>query len=219
MGLISRVSSRTYRLIMAENHPFLEMLTGMGFERQKCINVMNRVGLDANIEQLIIELTSEPDVPQNTKPEKSEKPQNSEKTESSENQTTSTSSTAAAAAQNRAANPQPGQLTAEERAKRNAEIDARANAARLVRIEREKQEKNDREKLRRSEGRKMMDVANDLDDQEIKRAKQRVDDEKREAAEARRKIKEQIEADRQARMNKNKKVESPAKSSSSAIST
>merc|ERR1711912_101902 len=65
----------------------------------------------------------------------------------------------------------------------------------------------------------MMEVANDLDDLEIKRAKQRVEDEKREAAEARRKIKEQIEADRQARMNKNKKVESPVKSVSSSSSS
>merc|ERR1712226_124286 len=41
------------------------------------------------------------------------------------------------------------------------------------------------------------------------RAKQRVIDEKREAAEARRKVKEQIEADRQARINKNKKTVEP----------
>merc|ERR1712038_669840 len=104
MGLISRVSSRTYRnfFIMAENHPFLEMLTGMGFERQKCINVMNRVGLDANIEQLVIELTSEPDIPKTES-----KPEPETTTTSTETPSTSSSS-AAAAAQNRASNPQPG---------------------------------------------------------------------------------------------------------------
>jgi len=210
---------------MAENHPFLEMLTSMGFEKQKCINVMNRVGLEnANIEQLVIALTSEPK-PQpelNLSSEIQNKAATNQETTSQDStkmntstsslptseqlknelqqasQTKSTPTSALEAAQNRANNRQ-AQIEAEERRQRNAEIDARANAARLARIEREKLEAHAKEQHRRAEGRKMMGVNNDLDDQEMKRTKRKMEEEKAAALAAKLKIKKQIEEDRAAR--------------------
>jgi len=217
---------------MAENHPFLEMLTGMGFEKQKCINVMNRVGLDANIEQLVIALTSEPE-PQpelnlsteiQNKAASNQESTNQESTSQDStkmdtstsslptsdqlksqlqqaSQTTSTPTSALQAAENRAAGNAQAQLDAEERAKKNAEIDARANAARLARFEREKLEKHAKEQHRRAEGRKMMGVNNDMEDAEMKRNKRLMQEEKAAALAAKLKIKQQIEEDRAARKN------------------
>lgn len=218
---------------MAENHPFLEMLTGMGFDKQKCINVMNREGLDANIEQLVIALTSEPE-PQpepelnlsteiQNKASSNEESTNQESTSQDStkmdtstsslptseqlksqlqqaSQTTSTPTSALEAAQNRANNPQT-QLDAEERAKKNAEIDARANAARQARFEREKLEKHAKEQHRRQEGRKMMGINNDMEDAEMKRNKRLMQEEKAAALAAKLKVKQQIEEDRAARKN------------------
>jgi len=218
---------------MAENHPFLEMLTGMGFDKQKCINVMNREGLDANIEQLVIALTSEPE-PQpepelnlsteiQNKASSNEESTNQESTSQDStkmdtstsslptseqlksqlqqaSQTTSTPTSALEAAQNRANNPQT-QLDAEERAKKNAEIDARANAARQARFEREKLEKYAKEQHRRQEGRKMMGINNDMEDAEMKRNKRLMQEEKAAALAAKLKVKQQIEEDRAARKN------------------
>jgi len=218
---------------MAENHPFLEMLTGMGFDKQKCINVMNREGLDANIEQLVIALTSEPE-PQpepelnlsteiQNKASSNEESTNQESTSQGStkmdtstsslptseqlksqlqqaSQTTSTPTSALEAAQNRANNPQT-QLDAEERAKKNAEIDARANAARQARFEREKLEKHAKEQHRRQEGRKMMGINNDMEDAEMKRNKRLMQEEKAAALAAKLKVKQQIEEDRAARKN------------------
>merc|ERR1711981_1170753 len=140
---------------------------------------------------IICELTKEPE-PESTP---------------NENTAVNTSSTAAEAA----AKQRAQSSTAEERKRRNEEIDARANQARLERIEREKREAVDKERHRRKEGQKMQEVAKDMDDLEIKKMRQRVEDEKRADQDARRKVKEQIAKDKEAR----KKMFAPQSTSNS----
>jgi len=170
------------------NHPYYEMLVNMGFDSSKIISKMKTLQSD-NLEDYLCALTAEPEtstsvttepdtptaVPtEKTSPQKS----NADHLES--------------LAKQRA-------LENEERKRKNAEIERRAEEARAARIERERKEKLEKERHRRSDGQKMMETRNDLQDAELKRLAEKRQAEKLADKQAKEAIKRQIEEDKERR--------------------
>merc|ERR1711879_459612 len=168
MGLISRVSSRTYRKIMNDteirNHPYYEMLVGMGFDNSKVVTKIRELQSD-NLEDYICALTAEPEpiAAATTQPEQPKSTPTPEKIQTNQNSNADYLENLAKkqAAEN------------EERRRKNLEVEKRAEQARALRIEREKKEKFEKGRLRRSEGQKMMGMRNDFQDVEMQRLQEK----------------------------------------------
>ncbi|XP_022669871.1 UBX domain-containing protein 1-like isoform X1 [Varroa destructor] len=86
-------------------------------------------------------------------------------------------------------------------------LEARIKANRLIRLEKERQEEHERERLRRAQGREIVELRQKFKEDEIKREAEARRREKQEGAAARRKILEEIERDKEERR---KKLQQPA---------
>jgi len=90
-------------------------------------------------------------------------------------------------------------LTAEEKAEKLKALEELRIKKRHEREEREKQEQIEKEKKRVEDGKNMSKLRQDLNDQEIRKIAEERKREKKETADAKRRVLEQIEADKRAR--------------------
>lgn len=231
---------------MAENHPYVGMLVDMGFLKNDIIKAINNLGENQadNIDNIIDEIgrvqdamsVDEESVKETPKSQETETnlietaAQEENKTEQSAPNPTIDSANQPTQNTNISTTTDPAKshLTTleqnladskkrqEELKRKNAEIEARAEQARLQRIEREKKEKVDAEKNRRKQGGKMQEDQRLFDQQEMEKTQAKLKAERLADKKAMSDIKRKLAEDKEARRLAREKEQSGAGTTTSS---